>query len=65
MCVVKYCHIWKQYPVQRERDDKNIKICKFWGWELKSLSQKCEERVRKFFFLARQYFKAEIIAMQN
>ena len=43
-----------------ERDDKNIKICQLWGREFMSLIQKYEERVRKFSFLARHYFKAEL-----
>ena len=44
--------------VQRERGDKNTKNCKFWGKEIMSLSQKYEERVRKFFFLAGNHLKA-------
>ena len=34
-----------------------MKICQFWGREFMLLSQKYEERVRKFSFLARYYFK--------
>ena len=47
----KKCH------VQRERYDKNMKI---WGRRFLSLSQKYEERVRKFSFLAWHYFKVEL-----
>ena len=36
-----------------------MKICQFWGRQFMTLSQKYEERVRKLFFLARHYFKAE------
>ena len=43
-----------------ERNNKNIKICQFWGREFMSLSQKYEERVRKFSFLARRHFNAEL-----
>ena len=39
--------------MSRERDDKNMKICQVWGRGFTSLSQKYEERVWKFFFLAR------------
>ena len=35
-----------------------MKICRFWGKELMSL--KYEERVRKFSFLARHHFQAEL-----
>ena len=41
-------------------DDKIMKICYFGGKEFMSLSQKYEERVRKFFFLTQHYFKAEL-----
>ena len=37
-----------------------MKICQFWSMEFISLSQKYEERVRKFSFLARHYFNAEL-----
>ena len=37
-----------------------MKICRFWGKEFMSLSQKYEERVRKFSFLARHHVKAEL-----
>ena len=40
-------------------EDK-IEISQFWGRKLISLSQKYEERVRKFSFLARHHFKAEL-----
>ena len=43
-----------------KRDDKNIKICQFRGREFMSLSQKYEERLRKFFFLARHCSKADL-----
>ena len=36
-----------------------MKIYQFWGRGFISLSQKYEERVRKFPFLARHYFKSE------
>ena len=52
--------LWKQFPVQRERDDKNMKICQFWSMGFMSLSQKYEERVRKFSFLTRNHFKADL-----
>ena len=42
--------LWKKYHVQRERDDNDMKICKFWGRELMSLSLKDKQRVRKFSF---------------
>ena len=35
-------------------------ICQFWGRGFLSLSQKYEQRVRKFPFLARHHFKAEL-----
>ena len=41
-------------------DEKNMTICQFWGREFMSLSQKYEERVQKFSFLARQHFKAKL-----
>ena len=44
----------------KARDDKNMKICQFWDRGFLSLSQKYEERVQKFSFLARNYFKAEL-----
>ena len=34
-----------------------MEFCQFWGREYMSLSQKYEERVRKFSFLARRHFK--------
>ena len=37
-----------------------MKTWQFWGGEFMSLSQKYEERVRKFSFLARHHFKAEL-----
>ena len=37
-----------------------MKICQFWGREFMSLSQKYEERVRKFSVLVRYHFKAEL-----
>ena len=37
-----------------------MKMCQFWGREFMSLSQKYEERVRKFSTLARHHFKAEL-----
>ena len=37
-----------------------MEICQFWDREFMSLNQKYEERVRKFFFLARHYVKAEL-----
>ena len=37
-----------------------MKICQFWGREFMPLSQKYEKRVRKFSFLARHHFKAEL-----
>ena len=43
-----------------ERNNKNMKICQFWGREFMSLSQKYEEGVQKFSFLARHHFKAEL-----
>ena len=43
-----------------ERNDKNMKLCQFWDREFMSLGQKYEERVRKFSFLARHHFKAEL-----
>ena len=50
---LKTCH------VQRERDDRNVKICQLWGREFMSLSQKYEERVQKFSILARHHFKTD------
>ena len=38
--------LWNCCHVQRERDDKNMKICHFWARGF--MSQKYEERVRKF-----------------
>ena len=35
-------------------------ICQFWGKEFLSLSQKYEERLRKFSILVRHHFKAEL-----
>ena len=49
--------LWKQCHVQRERDNKNMKICQFWGKGFMSLSQKYEEKVRKFSFFAQHHFK--------
>ena len=46
--------------VQRETDDKNMKIYQFWDREFMSLSKKYEERVRKFSFLVPHHFKAEL-----
>ena len=37
-----------------------MELCQFWGSEFMSLSQKYEKRVRKFSFLARHHFKAEL-----
>ena len=37
-----------------------MKICQFWGKKLISLSQKYEERVRKFSFFGRNHLKAEL-----
>ena len=37
-----------------------MKICQFWDKEFMSLGQNYEERVRKFSFLARHHFKAEL-----
>ena len=37
-----------------------MKICQFWGKKFISSSQKYEERVRKFFFFARNHLKAEL-----
>ena len=37
-----------------------MKMCQLWGREFMSLSQKSEERVRKFSFLTRHHFKAEL-----
>ena len=39
---------------------KMVKICQFWGREIMSLTQKYEERVYKFSFLARYHFKAKL-----
>ena len=41
-------------------DDKNMNICQFWSKQFMPLSQKYDERVRKFFFLAHHHFKAEL-----
>ena len=40
--------------------DKNMKISQFWDNGFMSLSQKYEERVRKFSFLIQHHFKAEL-----
>ena len=37
-----------------------MNACQFWGREFMLLSHKYEERARKFFFLARHHFKAEL-----
>ena len=37
-----------------------MSICQLWARESMSLSRKYEERVRKFSFLARHHFKAEL-----
>ena len=37
-----------------------MKICQFCGRGFMSLSQKYEETVRKFSFLTRHHFKAEL-----
>ena len=37
-----------------------MKTYQFWGRKFMPLSQKYEERVRKFFFLAPYHFKAEL-----
>ena len=37
-----------------------MNICQFGGREFMSLSQKYEEGVRKFSFLAQHHFKAEL-----
>ena len=37
-----------------------MKMCQLLGMEFISLSQKFEERVRKFSFLARHHFTAEL-----
>ena len=37
-----------------------MKTWQFWGGEFMSLSQKYEERVRKFSFLALYHFKTEL-----
>ena len=37
-----------------------MKISHFEGRELMSLSQKYKDKTRKFFFLARHHFKAEL-----
>ena len=53
--------LWKQCQnVQRKKHEKIIKICQFWGTEFVSLSQKYEERVRKFSLLTRRHFKVEL-----
>ena len=56
------CHqirtLSKQCHIQRKKNDKNKKICLFWGWEF--LSQKYEQRVLKFSFYAKHHFKAEL-----
>ena len=49
--------------IQRERDDKNMKICQFWGREFIPLGRRYEERVQKFAFFAQNYrirIKAEL-----
>ena len=45
---------------ERESDNKQMKISQFWGREFMSLSQKYDERVRKFSFLKQHHFKAEL-----
>ena len=42
--------LWKLF-IQRESDDKNMEISKFWGKEFMSLTQKYEERKQKFSFV--------------
>ena len=37
-----------------------MNFSQFWGREFMSLSQKYEERVREFSFLAQHHFKAEL-----
>ena len=37
-----------------------MNFSQFWGREFMSLSQKYEERVREFSFLAQNHFKAEL-----
>ena len=46
--------------VQRERDNKDMKISTFWCKGFMSMTEKYVERVRKFFFLARHHVKAEL-----
>ena len=41
--------------IQRERDDKNMKICQFWSREFMPLGRRYEERVQKFAFFAQNY----------
>ena len=47
--------IMSSSKIQRERDDKNMKICQFWSREFMPLGRRYEERVQKFAFFAQNY----------
>ena len=42
-----------------------MKICQFWGRKFISLSQRYEEKVRKFSFLAQHHFQAGVLFLKK